>query len=130
MLCVKNTKATTVACECPGAESDPVSRLWEVWDCRKKPLSCPEMPAVTLNPLASEAEGGLGALQVEVRRLCAGQVCDYVSAVVVPTGVGVPWLLPLSESHRIMRLKYQSAVTMGQTGKTAFKIVLHRICYQ
>lgn len=38
LLCVKNTKVTIVAWEYPGAQSDPVSRLLEVWDCRKKDL--------------------------------------------------------------------------------------------
>lgn len=65
------------------------------------------MPAVTLNPLASEAEGCFGLAQVEVRRLCVGQVCDYVSGVVSYTGAGASWLPPPSESHRIMRPEYQ-----------------------
>lgn len=71
-------------------------------------MSGPEMPAVTLNPLASEAEGCFRSAQVEVRRLCMGQVCDYVSSVVFHMGAGASWLPPPSESHRIMRLEYQT----------------------
>lgn len=78
-------------------------------------VSGPEMPAVTLNPLASEAEGCFGSLQVEVRRLCAGQVCGYVSGVVASMGVGASWLPPSSESHCIVRLKYQNLVAVRQT---------------
>lgn len=50
-----------------------------------KPL-CPALKCQLSRPLASEAEGCFGSPQVEVRRLCAGQVCDYVSGVVFSTG--------------------------------------------
>lgn len=51
--------------------------------------------------------GVFGSLHVEVQRLSSGQVCGYISGVVTSTGVSASWLPPSSESHCIMRLKYQ-----------------------
>lgn len=112
LLCVKNTKKPLLLLE--NVLEHSLTWCQDFWKSvtpetktSKTSVSGPEMPAVTLNPLASEAEGCFGSAQVEVRRLCVGQVCDYVSGVVFYTGAGASWLPSPSESHRIMRLEYQ-----------------------